>query len=58
MDKPKVNAVEMVRRIRNKQARQFAAMSEKQLLAHLSDAGQRSLTEARAARPVRRIQVD
>ncbi len=54
MNKPKLNAVEMVRRIRDKQAKKFAAMSDKQLLAHLNGAGERSLTEARAARPVRR----
>jgi hypothetical protein len=54
MKKPRVNAVDMVRRIRDKQAKQFAGMSDKQLIAHLRKAGERSLAEARATRPVRR----
>ncbi len=53
MKKPRVNAVEMVRRIRDKQAKQFAAMSDKKLIAHLHEAGGRALAEARATRPVR-----
>lgn len=54
MKKPRVNAVEMVRRIRDKQAKQFAAMSDKELIEHLRKAGERSLVEARALRPIRR----
>lgn len=54
MKTPRVNAVELVRRIRDKQGKRFARMSDKQLIAHLRNAGERSLAEARATRSDRR----
>lgn len=42
------------RRIRDKQATQFARMTGKQLIAHLRAAGERAPAHSRASRPVRR----